>query len=72
MPDQPMTRPAPAPSDDGGSATTERSSTLRFILKLAILAWVVRSLIIAPFSIPSGSMLPTLYIGDYLDRKSVV
>ena len=61
-----MTRPAPAPSDDGGSASSERSSTLRFILKLAILAWVVRSLIIAPFSIPSGSMLPTLYIGDYV------
>ncbi len=33
---------------------------------LALIAWVVRSLIVAPFSIPSGSMLPTLYIGDYV------
>jgi signal peptidase I len=41
-------------------------SLLRFVLTIAILAWAFRSLIAAPFSIPSGSMLPTLYIGDYL------
>ena len=40
--------------------------TLRFLLTLALLAWAIRSLVVAPFSIPSGSMLPTLYIGDYL------
>ena len=41
-------------------------STFRFILILVLLAWAVRSFIVAPFSIPSGSMLPTLYIGDYV------
>jgi signal peptidase I len=41
-------------------------SLARFFLLLAILAWGVRSFVAAPFSIPSGSMLPTLYIGDYL------
>ena len=41
-------------------------SLARFVLMLIVLAWALRSLIIAPFSIPSGSMLPTLYIGDYL------
>lgn len=38
----------------------------RSLLWLALFAWLLRSLVIAPFSIPSGSMLPGLYIGDYL------
>jgi signal peptidase I len=41
-------------------------SLARFILTLVILAWALRSFLVAPFSIPSGSMVPTLYIGDYL------
>lgn len=41
-------------------------SFLRFILLLAVIAWAFRSFALAPFSIPSGSMLPALYIGDYL------
>jgi len=43
-----------------------RASSWRGLLWLALFAWVLRSLIIAPFFIPSGSMLPGLYIGDYL------
>jgi signal peptidase I len=56
-------------ADDAGQQAAERESgwgTFRFLLTLAVLAWAVRSLVVAPFSIPSGSMLPTLYVGDYL------
>jgi signal peptidase I len=54
----------------GGPAKTARresvGSLLRFILIVAAIAWAFRSLVAAPFNIPSGSMLPTLYIGDYI------
>jgi signal peptidase I len=52
------------------SAQVEKRETpgslLRSLALLALAAWVLRSLIVAPFSIPSGSMLPTMMIGDYL------
>jgi signal peptidase I len=55
---------APEPADP--TAKEDGWSLARFIIMLALLAWALRSFIVAPFSIPSGSMLPTLYIGDYL------
>ena len=39
---------------------------LRFILSLIILALLLRSLVVAPFNIPSRSMTPTMLVGDYL------
>ncbi len=42
------------------------ASLLKSLAILALAAWALRSLIVAPFSIPSGSMLPTMMIGDYL------
>ena len=44
----------------------QRGTTLGFLAKLALLAWVLRCLIVEPFFIPSGSMLPNMAIGDYL------
>ena len=41
-------------------------STPGFLLRLAVIAWVLRCLVVEPFFIPSGSMLPTMAIGDYL------
>lgn len=40
--------------------------TVRFLGLLAIFAIVLRNFIIAPNVIPSGSMLPTMWVGDYL------
>jgi signal peptidase I len=39
---------------------------IRWLAGLAVFAWLLRSLVVAPFSIPTGSMLPTMAIGDYL------
>lgn len=39
---------------------------VRFLLTIFIFAVVLRTFIFAPFSIPSGSMLPRMMIGDYL------
>jgi signal peptidase I len=47
-------------------AVEKKGSLIRFLLILAVAAWAFRSFVVAPFSIPSGSMLPTLYVGDYL------
>ena len=63
----PRKRSASRRSNSRARRKTESGGiTIRFILTLALLAWAIRSLVVAPFSIPSGSMLPTLYIGDYL------
>ena len=53
--------PAPAPE----SASKDKGG-LRTLVLFVVAAWLLRSLVFAPFSIPSGSMLPTMAIGDYL------
>jgi signal peptidase I len=58
----------PATAPEAGPAPQKESwwATLRFLLLLFLAALALRTFIVAPFSIPSGSMLPRLYIGDYL------
>jgi signal peptidase I len=40
--------------------------TIKTVFFAALIAMTLRSLIFEPFSIPSGSMVPTLLVGDYL------
>jgi signal peptidase I len=58
----------PVPEAEAKVAPPRESwwATLRFLLLLFLGALALRTFIVAPFSIPSGSMLPRLYIGDYL------
>ncbi|WP_188053459.1 signal peptidase I [Sphingosinithalassobacter sp. CS137] len=59
-----------APADARDPAATKPKSEWRdlasFLLKLALVVFIVRSFIFSPFSIPSESMMPRLLIGDYL------
>ncbi|MFL0586208.1 signal peptidase I [Sphingomonas olei] len=60
-----MADPKPA-TGASPAKKSEMSETIRFLLKLALVVWIFRSFVLAPFSIPSESMLPRLLIGDYL------
>ena len=50
-----------ARSDKGGFL-----DTLKTVLYAVLIAMVVRTFGFEPFNIPSGSMVPTLLVGDYL------
>ena len=54
----------PRTADRSRPAGLARSTWL--LLLVALLALLLRSLVVAPFGIPSESMLPQLMVGDYL------
>jgi signal peptidase I len=54
------------PAASSADKAKDRWSLVRFTLTLVLLAWALRSFVFQPFYIPSASMLPSLYIGDYL------
>ncbi|MGO6817000.1 signal peptidase I [Rhizobium leguminosarum] len=39
---------------------------IKVIIQALILAMVIRTVLFQPFTIPSGSMMPTLLVGDYI------
>ncbi|MBV9078251.1 MAG: signal peptidase I [Methylobacteriaceae bacterium] len=47
--------------DEGGIL-----ETVKVVVQALLIALVVRTLLFQPFNIPSGSLIPTLLIGDYL------
>jgi signal peptidase I len=53
---------------DTGAAKprSETRETILFLVKLVLVVLIFRSFVLSPFSIPSESMLPRLFIGDYL------
>lgn len=55
-----------APAAPAATDAQPKKDGLRTLLLFVVAAWLIRSLVFAPFSIPSGSMLPTMAIGDYL------
>ncbi|MGA3303489.1 MAG: signal peptidase I [Methylovirgula sp.] len=63
-----MTEPTKA--DKKGVDSTKDGAVVGEIFKVVIqallIALVVRTLLFQPFNIPSGSMIPTLLVGDYL------
>lgn len=61
----------PASKSDKAAKAPEKSGsgfleTLRTIIYAVLIAVVVRTVAYEPFNIPSGSMIPTLLVGDYL------
>ena len=50
----------------GAAAAREWRDTISFLAKLVIFFTALRSFGVAPFMIPSESMVPGLYVGDYL------
>ncbi len=51
---------------DASKSASEWRDYGKFLLKLALFVFILRSFIVSPFNIPSESMQPRLLIGDYL------
>ena len=64
MSDQKMLKSAAG--DAAASKPESWWETVKVIVQALLIALVVRTLLFQPFNIPSGSLIPTLLIGDYL------
>lgn len=62
------TKPGKPEDLDGKSAKSEPKplETVRALVFAVLIALGIRSFVVEPFKIPSGSMIPTLLVGDYI------
>lgn len=62
--------PSPNPRRTTKATTTASDGgwgeTIRTVVYAILIAFGIRTLAVEPFNIPSGSMIPTLLVGDYL------
>lgn len=65
-----MSEPAGIHDEASGAARPQESDsifeTVKVIIQALLIAVLVRTFLFQPFNIPSGSLIPTLLIGDYL------
>lgn len=61
-----MTMSDTDPKSQSTSVWSEMIETIIVVAQALLIALVVRSFLFQPFNIPSGSMIPTLLVGDYL------
>jgi signal peptidase I len=61
-----MTEPARVAKPDKRTEEGGVLETIKVIVQALLIALVVRTFLFQPFNIPSGSLIPTVLIGDYL------
>jgi signal peptidase I len=69
--DRPMSEPARLKSEEFEVASKRAKEgglwdTIKVVVQALAIALVIRTVLFQPFNIPSGSLIPTLLIGDYL------
>ena len=56
----------PSPRPIAGRKSSGLAENVKTIVYAVLIAVVIRTFLYEPFNIPSGSMIPTLLVGDYL------